>query len=148
MNRFTQILYQVVFTPKCRDRVFTQPNRENLHKYLAGVLRKKNCFVYAINGPSDHVHLLFSLHPSISLAGLVKDLKLSSGAYIYEKKMFSLFNGWQDGYGAFTYAYSAKEDLIRYVQNQIEHHRDVSFYEELRQLLIDNKIDFDERYLI
>ena len=148
MNRFTQILYHVVFAPKKRERIFTNPNRDHLHKYMAGILRNKKCFVYAVNGPSDHVHLLFSLHPTISLSELVKDVKLSTGAFIHEKRMFPLFDGWQEGYGAFTYAYSAKEELIRYVSNQQEHHRVVSFYDELKNLLIDNKIDFEEKYLI
>jgi len=124
------------------------PNREVFHKYLATVLRNKKCFVYAINGTADHVHVLFSLHPSVALSDLMKDIKLSTSSFIRTKKLFPMFDGWQEGYGAFTYTYSAKEQLTRYISNQQEHHKNVSFYEELKNLLIENDIDFDERYLI
>ncbi|HPF01516.1 MAG TPA: transposase, partial [Bacteroidales bacterium] len=117
-------------------------------KYLATVLRNKKCLVYAINGTADHVHILFTLHPSVSLSDLIKDLKLSTSSFIRTKKLFPMFDGWQEGYGAFTYTYSAKENLIRYVSNQQEHHKKISFYEELKNLLIENEIDFDEGYLI
>ncbi|KAF5046888.1 Transposase IS200 like protein [anaerobic digester metagenome] len=148
MDRFSQILYQVVFGPRRREPVMIAPNREVFHKYLATVLRNKKCFVYAINGTADHVHVLFSLHPSVALSDLMKDIKLSTSSFIRTKKLFPMFDGWQEGYGAFTYTYSAKEQLTRYVSNQQEHHKNVSFYEELKNLLIENDIDFDERYLI
>ncbi|MGD9493184.1 MAG: IS200/IS605 family transposase [Bacteroidales bacterium] len=148
MDRFSQILYQVVFGPRRREPILTSPNRKIFHKYLGTVLRNKKCFVYAINGTTDHVHLLFSLHPSVSLSDLIKDVKLSTSSFIRTKKLFPMFDGWQEGYGAFTYSYSAKKNLIRYVSNQQEHHQGLSFYEELKNLLIENEINFDERYLI
>jgi REP element-mobilizing transposase RayT len=103
--------------------------------------------VYRINGVEDHIHIFISLHLNISLANLVKDLKLGSSSYITEKGLFPMFNDWQDGYSAFTYSQQAKYNLIEYVKNQEIHHRKKSFREELVSLLKEHGIEFDEKYL-
>jgi hypothetical protein len=83
----------------------------------------------------------------VALASLVKDIKLGSTSFIKEKNIFPNFNGWQDGYGAFTYSIEAKNNLIEYVKNQEEHHRTQYFKEEYLQLLHEHRVDYDERYL-
>jgi len=83
----------------------------------------------------------------IALAPLVKDIKLASSDYIKEQDIFPDFNGWQDGYAAFTYSIDRKDSLIEYVKNQEEHHKTKTFKEELIELLIEHQIDFDEKYL-
>ena len=84
----------------------------------------------------------------MALADLVKDIKLASSDYIKNKKLFPNFNGWQDGYAAFTYSIDTKENLINYVKNQEEHHKTKTFVEELKELLIEYKLEFDEKYLL
>jgi len=84
----------------------------------------------------------------ISLSNLVKDIKLGSSSYIKENQLFPDFDGWQEGYAAFTYTIKEKEGLIRYVQHQEEHHKKMTFKEELVTLLKEHNVEFDERYLM
>ena len=83
----------------------------------------------------------------VNLAFLIKDIKLASTKYIKEKRLFPDFNGWQEGYGAFTYSFSAKNKLIEYVKNQQEHHKTLTYKEELIELLKAQEVVFDEKYL-
>lgn len=147
MSTYTQILYQIVFSTKHRNRVLTPEHRPALFRYIAGILQHKNCHVYRINGVEDHLHIVTHLHPSVALASLVKDIKLATSKYIKEEGLFPYFNGWQDGYGAFTYAIEAKNNLIEYVKNQEKHHRKETFKEELVKLLLEHEVAFDEKYL-
>lgn len=147
MSTYTQILYQIVFSTKYREDTLLANRKIELYKFIWGVIKKKNCLLYQINGVEDHIHILLSLHPSIALASLVKDIKLSSSAFIHETNIFPEFNGWQDGYGAFTYAYNAKDKLIDYIKNQEEHHRHRSYREEFIELLKEHHVEFKEEYL-
>jgi len=148
MSTYTQILYQIVYSTKNREQSLIHPGREELFRYICGILKNKKCHLYQIGGVSDHLHIITHLHPSIALADLIKDIKLASTDHIKKINLFPLFNGWQDGYGAFTYSIDAKENLIAYVKNQEEHHRKKTYIEELKELLQEHKIEFDERYLL
>ena len=148
MGTYTQILYQIVYSTKHREKTLEKENRNELFRYVTGILKNKKCHLYQIGGVSDHLHIVTHIHPSISLAGLIKDIKLASSEYLKSQKLFPKFNGWQDGYGAFTYSIDAKENLINYVKNQEEHHRNKSFMEEYIELLREHKIEFDEKYLL
>jgi|GEM_PF-378724 putative transposase len=147
MRTYTQILYQIVYSTKYRKKTLKSDIRASLFKYLYGILKNKNCFVYQINGVEDHIHFLISLHPSISLASLVKDLKLGASSFISRTDLFENFGGWQDGYSAFTYSIKEKERLVNYIKNQEKHHQKKSFREELIDLLYEHGIEFDEKYL-
>ncbi|MFN5335041.1 MAG: IS200/IS605 family transposase [Bacteroidota bacterium] len=147
MSTYTQIIYQIVFGTKYRIHALTQPNRAEMFKYMANIIRNRNCHLYQINGVEDHIHIILSLHPSISLASFVKDIKVSSSIFIKEKKLFKDFCGWQVGYGAFTYNIKEKHKMIQYVINQEHHHRTISYREEYTDLLNEHGIDFNEQYL-
>jgi putative transposase len=147
MSTYTQILYQIIFSTKNRERTLTKDKRDELFKYIWGLLKNKNCHLYRINGVEDHLHLITHLHPTVSLASLVKDIKLASSQYINTNGLFNQFNGWQEGYGAFTYSIKEKDRLIEYVKNQEEHHKIITFKEEYIDLLREHGIEFDERYL-
>ena len=148
MNTYTQILYQIVFSTKYREPILIKPNREALFKYIWGVIKNKNCHLYRINGVEDHIHILTHLHPAVSLASLVKDIKVSSSLYIKEHQLFNGFTNWQSGYGAFTYSIKEKNRVINYIKNQEEHHRKKTFREEYIDLLKEHGVDFDEKYLL
>ena len=148
MSTYTQLLYQIVFSTKSREKVLKEENRKEMFKYLGGILRNKNCHLYRINGIEDHIHIVTHIHPSISLASLIKDLKVASSKWIKENKIFTGFKGWQDGYGAFSYSIKEKERLIEYVIKQQEHHRKKTFIEEFTELLDEHKIVFDKKYLL
>ena len=148
MSAYTQTLYQIVFSTKDREHTLTKPNREELYKYIWGVLKNKNCYLYRIGGVTDHIHIVTSLHPSISLASLIKDIKLASSEHIKALRLFPKFKAWQVGYGGFTYSFKDKDYLIEYVKNQEEHHATKTYIEELKELLKEHGIEFDERYLL
>lgn len=148
MSTYTQILYQIVFGTKNREHTLTAPSRQELFKYIGGILKKKNCHLYRINGVEDHLHIVTHLHPSVALASLVKDIKLASSEYIKNNGLFKKFGGWQDGYGAFTYSIKEKDRLTEYVKNQEEHHKIKTFREEYIELLKEHGIEFDEKYLL
>ena len=131
-----------------RERTLIKRDRAELFKYIAGLLEKKNCHLYRINGVEDHLHILTHLHPSVALAELVKDIKLASTSHIKKKLLFPDFGGWQDGYGAFTYSIEAKDNLIEYIKSQEEHHRIKTFEEEYIELLKEHHIEFEEKYLL
>jgi putative transposase len=147
MSTYTQILYQIVFSTKYRQPTLEKEGRESLFKYIWGILKNKKCHLYRINGVEDHLHIVTHVHPSVALAALVKDIKLASSDHIKATGLFQDFGGWQDGYGAFTYAFSAKDNLVKYVKNQEEHHKTVTFKEELIALLKEHGVEFDEKYL-
>ena len=113
-----------------------------------GSSEKQEMSFISIGGVEDHLHIVTHLHPAVALADLVKDIKLSSADHIKTKNLFQNFNGWQEGYGAFTYSIDAKENLISYVKNQEEHHRKKTYIEEFKALLQEHQIEFDEKYLL
>jgi REP element-mobilizing transposase RayT len=147
MSTYTQIIYQLVFCTKNRERVLLKEGRKDLFIYITGLIKNKRCHLYQINGVEDHIHILTEIHPSISLAGLVKDIKVASSLYIKEQKLFKNFTCWQPGYGAFTYNVRDKNRLIEYVKNQEEHHKKKCLRKEYIQLLNENRIQYDEKYL-
>jgi len=148
MSTYTQILYQIVFSTHSRERTLTEHNQAELYKYATGILKNKKCHLYRINGVEDHIHIVTHIHPTVALANLLKDIKLASSAWIKDNKIFPYFNGWQDGYGAFTYSIKEKDRLIEYVKNQKEHHTKKTSKEEFIELLNEHEIEFDEKYLL
>ena len=148
MSSYRQILYHLTFHTRNSEKVLTSSENDELFKYIWGILKNKNCKLYRINGVEDHIHIICDLHPSIALANLVKDIKVSSSKWIKEKSVYPKFSHWAEGYGAFTLSLKEKDSAIKYVMNQQEHHRKFSFREEYIQLLKDNGIEFDEKYLI
>jgi len=127
--------------------VLKADHREALFKYVWGILKNKESHLYRINGVEDHIHILTSLHPTKCLSDLVKDIKTSSSKWIKENGVFPSFTHWQDGYGAFTVGHADKNEVIEYIKNQEEHHRRISFRDELRGMLEKFGVHFDEKYL-
>jgi putative transposase len=120
-----------------------------LFAYIAGILKNKSCHSYIVGEASKHIHIITHLHPTVAPAFVVKDIKFASHKMISEnRKLFSHFPGWQVGYSIFTYHISSKANLIRYVENQREHHKVLSFKDELTELLKEHSVDYNENYLI
>ena len=108
MGTYRQIFYQIVFATKYRKPTISTEHDEELYKYIWGIIKNKKCKLYRINGIEDHIHIFSDLHPTVSLSDYVKDIKIASNLWMKESGKFPLFEGWQDGYGAFTY--SIKQD--------------------------------------
>ncbi|MCE5331467.1 MAG: IS200/IS605 family transposase [Bacteroidales bacterium] len=148
MSTYTQSLYQIVFSTKDREKTLIKDNREDLFRYIWGVLKNKDCHLYRIGGVEDHIHIVTHIHPSIAVSSLVKDIKLASSDYIKTQNLFPDFKAWQVGYASFTYSFSDKDKLIEYVKNQETHHHKKTFREELIELLNEHQVEFDEKYLL
>ena len=124
-----------------------EANRSGLYGYIRGILQKKKCHLYRINGMEDHLHIVCEVNPTIAVAVFVRELKSSSSNWMKESGQFPDFRGWAAGYGVFSYSTAERATIVNYVKNQEEHHRKVDFKEEFRKLLDEFGIDFDERYL-
>lgn len=148
MSTHTQILYHIVFGTKFRSPSLEKENRKMLFKYFWGILKNNKCHVYRINGVEDHVHILTHIHPTVALSSLVKDMKVASNIFIKEKGMFPKFTGWQKGYSTFTHHINDKDQLIEYIKNQQVHHQKISWPEELKKLLEEHKVTYNEQYLL
>jgi putative transposase len=148
MSTFTQIYYHIVFSTKNREPHLAKDGRDDLFKYIWGILRENKSHLYRINAVDDHVHFLTSLHPTVCLADLVKDVKIASSGWIKEKGAFPGFANWQNGYGAFTHSAGEKDALIEYIKRQEDHHRKITFREELERLLKEAGIEYDEKFLL
>jgi REP element-mobilizing transposase RayT len=146
-NTYTQLLYHIVFSTKNRQRTLPDAHREELYRYIWGIHNYMRCHLFRIGGMDDHVHIFSSLPTTISLADYVKEIKTGSSRWLKDRKEFPRFEGWQDGYGAFTVSFCHKDALIDYIKGQAEHHRTESLLDEYRRLLTESGISFDERYL-
>jgi REP element-mobilizing transposase RayT len=148
MSTYTSICYHIVFSTKARQPTLKADRRTDLFRYIWGILKNRESHSYRINGAEDHVHILTSLHPTVSLADLVKEVKAASTNWIKEEKVFPMFSHWQEGYAAFTHSKREIDGLIEYIKGQEEHHRRTTFAEELRKFLVEAGIEFDERYML
>ena len=148
MSSYRQILYHITFHTQNNEKVLHYSGNEELFKYIWGVIKNKNCKLYRINGVDNHIHIVCDLHPSIALANLVKDIKVSSSIWIKERGIYPLFSNWAESYGAFTFSIKEKDKIVKYVMNQQEHHKKESSREEFIRLLKENGVDFDEKYLV
>ena len=148
MSSYRQIFYQIVFGTKHRRPTIDEANYGELYQYISGIVKNKNCKLYRINGVEDHIHIFSDLHPIVSLADYIKDIKVASSIWMKASGKFPMFDAWQEGYGAFTYSIREKDIIINYIKNQKEHHNTETFYDEFKRLLVENGIEFDEKYLL
>lgn len=146
-NTYTQIHIQAIFAVRYRVAVIQQEWKNELYKYITGIIQAQKHKLIAINGMSDHVHVLFGMRPVQSLSDLMQDIKGSSSTWINKKKLTKGRFEWQEGYGAFSYSKSQIENVVSYIRNQEEHHKKFNFLEEYKNFLEKFNIDFDEPYI-
>lgn len=146
-NTYTQMYIQVVFAVQYRENLIAEENREELEKYICGIITNKKCKVLAIYCNPDHIHILIALHPTISVSDLVRDIKANSSRFINEKGWLRGRFNWQDGFGAFTYAKSQIDEVVKYILGQPIHHQKQSFRDEYLSTLHKFEVEFDEKYL-
>ncbi len=145
-STYVSLYYHIVFSTKSRRASIRELWQERLYCYLGGILRGLNGVSEGFGGTEDHIHILASLRAAHCLADVVRDLKSCSSKWVHEVIGNPLF-GWQDGYGSFTVGKSQIEEVRQYIRNQKEHHRKKTFQEEFLDLLRENCIDYDERFL-
>ena len=147
-NSYHRIIVHIVFSVKYRQYLIHKIEGD-LYKYISGVVQssKNKSKLIAIGGAPDHVHLLVGIHPTICVSELVKDIKISSSVWINSQDIYMGKFHWQDGYGAFSLGESNLPAAINYIQNQKEHHKRVSFHDEMIAFLKKYNIEFDEKFL-
>jgi putative transposase len=146
-NTYSQIYIQVVFAVAGRENLINSEWRDELYKYITGIVRNHDQKLIAIGGVSDHIHILLGIEPNIKLYDLVKEIKANSSRFINEKRFLRGKFSWQKGFCAFSYSISQLDDVIRYIQNQEEHHKTTSFGSEYRRFLEKYQINYNEEYL-
>ena len=141
------LLHMVFSTEERRPLLRDKPLREEVHRYLGGILTHLDCQPLIIGGVEDRVHLLFAHSRTATVADVVKELKRGSSVWLKTKSPELADFAWQNGYGVFSIGQSQVEDVRAYIAGQEEHHRKISFQEEFRRLLQRDEIAFDERYV-
>lgn len=146
-NTYTQLYIQFVFAVKYSSAVIGSSWKDDLYKYMTGIVQNQKHKLLSINGMPDHIHILVGLHPSQSISELLQDIKGSSSKWINEKGFIKGKFEWQEGYGAFSYSKSHLKNVIRYIENQEGHHTKKSFREEYVEFLVEYGIAYDERFI-
>ncbi len=144
---YSQIYLQYVFAVKGRQNLLQKPWREEVFKYISGIIKGKNQKPIIVNGVSDHVHVFVGLKPAMNIPDLVRDIKNNSSNFINENKWVKGKFSWQEGYGVFSYSHSQIDNVYRYIANQETHHEKKTFKDEYTDFLVKSGIDYDERYL-
>ena len=146
-NTYSQINIHCIFSVKGRSNYLTDKFRDELFKYMHGILEKEGVFSLAINGWRDHVHVFFELPTKLSVSYIMQTLKSSSSKWINEKRFIRDDFHWQDGYAAFSYSRSQRDNVIKYILNQEEHHRVKTFREEYLAFLEHFQIKYNPDYI-
>jgi putative transposase len=146
-NTYTQIYLQTVFAVDGRQSLIKSNRKEELHKYITGIITNAGQKLIAIHAMPDHVHLLMGLKPDIAPSDLIKTIKTGSTNHINEQRWIAGRFSWQEGFGAFSYSHSQLTRVINYIHNQEKHHARKSFRQEYLELLEKFKVPHDERYI-
>jgi putative transposase len=146
-NTYTQMYVQIVFAVKGRNNLIAEKNRNEVEKYICGIIHNKKSQILAIYCNPDHLHVLIGLHPTIAVSNLTRDIKANSSKFINDKRWVRGKFNWQDGFGAFTYSKSQIDAVAKYIINQQKHHKKQSFKEEYLGILKKLGIEYDEQYL-
>ncbi|MCD4831721.1 MAG: IS200/IS605 family transposase [Anaerohalosphaeraceae bacterium] len=144
---YTNLNYHIVFSTKGRIPFLDEKIIERLSHYIAGIVKNSKAKLYAVNGLTDHMHLAVSLAPDRCLSDFMRILKTNSSRWIHETFPESKTFLWQDGYSAFTVSFSGLDKVIGYINNQHEHHKKLSFNEELIILLKKHNIEFGVEHI-
>jgi REP element-mobilizing transposase RayT len=146
-HSYTELLIHCVFSTSARAPILGDAMRRDVHAYIGGILRELRAAPMAIGGTADHVHLLARLPANLAVADCLRVVKANSSRWVKERWPQRRSFAWQGGYGAFSVSESSRGAVIRYIREQEEHHRRISFHDEFLGLLNKHGIEFDERYV-
>jgi len=146
-DTFSQIFYHLVFSVRNRESLITTKIKENLYKYISGIISNQKQKLIIINGMPDHVHILLNCKPNINLSDNVREIKEHSSKFINEKKIIKGKFYWQAGFGVFSVSKKDVPIILNYIKNQEEHHKIQSFKDEYIDFLKENEIEFKNEYL-
>jgi REP element-mobilizing transposase RayT len=146
-HTFANLMYHVVFSTKHRQPLIIPDLTPRLVEFVGGIIRKRSGKLLAMNGSEDHVHLLGIFPPKMAVSDQIRDIKSLSSGWIHDafdnQKQFA----WQEGYSAFSVSKSVAPRVVKYIENQREHHKNLTFEDELIALLEKHGIEYDPRYV-
>lgn len=146
-NTFLQLYVHLVFSPMNRDAMIKKSWKDELEKYITGIIQNKGHKMLAISCMPDHVHIFFGYNVNELIPDLVESIKTSSCAWIKYNGLSPFKFQWQRGYGGFSHSRSQVNKVVKYIQNQEMHHHNKAFKEEFLIMLQKNDVDYNERYL-
>jgi putative transposase len=146
-NTYAQIYLHVVFAVSGRACVIRPNRKEELQKYITGIVTRRKQKLIAINCMPDHTHILIGLKPDEAASDLIGRIKTGSSNHINEQRWIGCHFSWQEGFGAFSVSHSHLDAVINYIRNQENHHRRRSFQQEYLEFLGQHEIPYDERYV-
>ena len=146
-NTYTKLYVQTIFAVKYRKAQINKKWRHHLFAVIGNFINEMKCKTILVNGVEDHVHCLMGMKPDVSVSDLMKSVKARSSKHINDHRLAQVQFRWQEGYGAFTYSQSNLDAVFRYIRNQEEHHKKISFREEYVGLLEEFNIDYNEQYI-
>ena len=146
-NTYKKIYVQIIFAVKNRDALLHKNWRDEVFRYIAGIINNRDHYSLAVNGSHDHIHIFFDYNCKELIPDLVREIKKSSNQFIVDKKFTKYKFEWQSGYGLFSHGYREKQTIIEYIKNQKEHHSSRTFKEEYLNLLHSFEIEFKDQYL-
>ncbi len=144
---YSQVYVQVVFAVKGRQTLIAKEWKDELYKYIAGIISGKGQKPIIVNGVADHVHIFIGLRPATAISDLVRDIKNNSSNFINNSKFVQGHFSWQEGFGAFSYSHSQIDLVYKYILNQEQHHQKKTFREEYLDMLNKYGIEYQEKYL-
>ncbi len=147
-DAYRRIYLHLVFAVANRRALLGLQWRNEVFKYIAGILNNKGHYSLAINGYNDHIHIFFDYNVNELVPDLVREIKKSSSNFIRKKRFTRYKFNWQNGYGIFSHSNAEKGRIINYIRNQEEHHRKITFKEEYLEFLRDFEIDYNSQYLL
>ena len=147
MSTYSQIYIQIVFAVQDRNSLIKAEWEERLHQYITGFIRNNNQKPIAINGTSNHIHILIGMSPTCCLSDLVRELKKASNSFINENRFSRYRFRWQEGFGAFSYSRSQINNVFNYIMNQKQHHLKKTLKDEFMGFLEEYEIEYDKKYL-
>lgn len=145
-NTLCKVQVHLVFVVKFRLALISESWEEELYKYITGIVERRGHKMLAINGMPDHLHIFIGQRPHEALSDLAREIKKASTNFINDKKLSRYKFQWQEGFAGFSYAESDVKNIVRYILNQKEHHRDKSFQKEFRKFLDEFDLECDPKY--
>jgi putative transposase len=147
-NTYTQIYLQFVFAVQDRVSLIQNGWKDELYKYISGIVQNNKHKLIAINGIPNHIHIFVGYKPHQLIPDLLQDIKGSSSKWINTKGLVKGKFSWQEGYSAFSYSHSHIDKVVKYILNQEKHHKQITFREEYLELLQKFQVEYNEKYIL
>ena len=136
------LTYHIIWRTKSSRRTISEEHERDLYAYILGLCKEKNCYLYRVNSMPDHVHICVEIHPTISLSEFMQVIKQSTSVWMRDNHdKFPDFEGWGNGYAAFTYSVKERINVVNYIKNQKIHHQRISFQEEYEAMMAEFGLD-------